>query len=47
MLRFKKRKEKNKSEGVVLIMNELAGILRCKVSHLPMKYLGLPLGAKF
>ena len=51
MLRLKKKKrkekKKKKSEGVVLIMNELAGILGCRVSHLPMKYLGLRLGAKF
>ena len=28
-------------------IEELADILGCKTSQLPMKYLGLPLGAKF
>jgi hypothetical protein len=33
--------------GEVPCLEELADILRCKTSKLPMKYLGLPLGAKF
>jgi exonuclease III len=41
----------NKSEmvpvGSVLDMEELAGIMGCKIIQLPMTYLGLPLGANF
>jgi hypothetical protein len=33
--------------GAVPCIEELADILGCKTSQLPMKYLGLPLGAKF
>jgi len=33
--------------GLVDNMDELAGILGCGVSSLPLKYLGLPLGAPF
>ena len=33
--------------GVVHNMDVLVGLLRCKQSSLPLKYLGLPLGAKF
>jgi hypothetical protein len=38
--------------GIVLVeamgdVEELASILGCKVSSLPMKYLGLPLGASY
>ena len=33
--------------GDVPILEELADILGCKTTTLPMKYLGLPLGAKF
>ena len=33
--------------GVVSNMEVLAGILGCKCASLPLKYLGLPLGAKF
>ena len=33
--------------GDVPHVGELAGILGCTTSTLPMKYLGLPLGAKF
>jgi hypothetical protein len=33
--------------GEIPNMEELAGILGCKQASLPMKYLGLPLGAKF
>uniref|UniRef100_A0A2N9EFL4 Reverse transcriptase domain-containing protein n=1 Tax=Fagus sylvatica TaxID=28930 RepID=A0A2N9EFL4_FAGSY len=33
--------------GVVPCIEELADILGCKTSKLPIKYLGLPLGAKF
>uniref|UniRef100_A0A2N9ED53 Reverse transcriptase domain-containing protein n=1 Tax=Fagus sylvatica TaxID=28930 RepID=A0A2N9ED53_FAGSY len=35
------------SEGVVSNMEDLVGILGCQCASLPMKYLGLPLGAKF
>ena len=33
--------------GEVPVIEELANIQGCKTSNLPMKYLGLPLGAKF
>jgi hypothetical protein len=33
--------------GLVDNMDDLAGILGCEVSSLPLKYLGLPLGAPF
>jgi hypothetical protein len=33
--------------GQVLNIDVLAGILGCNITHLPMSYLGLPLGAKF
>jgi hypothetical protein len=33
--------------GIVDNMDDLAGILGCGVSSLPLKYLGLPLGAPF
>ena len=33
--------------GDVVDIKELAGLLGCKTSALPMKYLGLPLGARF
>jgi hypothetical protein len=33
--------------GEVPLLEELADILGCKTSTLPMKYLGLPLGASF
>lgn len=33
--------------GVVDNVDELAGIMECGVSSLPLKYLGLPLGACF
>ena len=33
--------------GVVPCIEEFADILECKTSKLPMKYLGLPLGANF
>jgi len=33
--------------GLVDNMDNLAGILGCGVSSLPLKYLGLPLGAHF
>lgn len=33
--------------GAVENIGSLASILGCKVSYLPMKYLGLPLGASF
>ena len=33
--------------GEVSNLNDLASILPCRVGHLPMKYLGLPLGASF
>ena len=33
--------------GSVPEVEDLAHILRCRVSNLPMKYLGLLLGAKF
>ena len=33
--------------GQVPNVNELAGILGCNVSALPLSYLGLPLGATF
>jgi len=33
--------------GIVDNMDDLAGILGCEVSSLPLKYLGLPLGALF
>jgi hypothetical protein len=33
--------------GDVADIEELAGLLGCKTSALPMKYLGLPLGARF
>lgn len=33
--------------GHVDNMDELAGILGCGVSSLPLKYIGLPLGAPF
>jgi hypothetical protein len=33
--------------GNVINVEGLASILGCKVSSLPMKYLGLPLGASF
>jgi hypothetical protein len=33
--------------GEVLHIEELANILSCSISSLPLKYLGLPLGAPF
>jgi hypothetical protein len=33
--------------GEVEDVEELVSILRCRVSSLPMKYLGLPLGASY
>ena len=33
--------------GQVLNIDVLADILGCNITHLPMSYLGLPLGAKF
>jgi hypothetical protein len=33
--------------GEVPNIDELAGILSCRISSIPMKYLGLPLGAPF
>ena len=33
--------------GQLLNVNELASVLDCKVSALPLSYLGLPLGATF
>ena len=33
--------------GQVPNVTELAGVLGCKVSELPLSYLGLPLGATF
>jgi hypothetical protein len=33
--------------GEVEDVEELASILECRVSSLPMKYLGLPLGASY
>ena len=33
--------------GSVPNVEELAGVLGCKVAGLPMSYLGLPLGASF
>jgi hypothetical protein len=33
--------------GQVLNEEELANILNCSISSLPLKYLGLPLGAPF
>jgi hypothetical protein len=33
--------------GQVPNIEELAGILRCRISSFPKKYLGLPLGAPF
>lgn len=33
--------------GEVTKLEELAEILICNACHLPLKYLGLPLGARF
>jgi hypothetical protein len=33
--------------GIVDNMSELAGILGCETSSLPLKYLGIPLGASY
>jgi hypothetical protein len=46
-LRINLGKSKLVQVGDVPFIAELVDILGCKTSNLPMKYLGLPLGAKF
>ena len=46
-LRINLGKSELVSVGDVADIEELAGLLGCKTSALPMKYLGLPLGAHF
>lgn len=40
-------KSKMVAVGVVPNINSLASLLDCKVSSLPMKYLGFPLGSTY